>query len=174
MRLLIDSLVAMMLAALLASIVLANRSEEAWYRDIEVATTDLHRLQREIYLQAALAEVPLSDRGFPVTVDPEWFQGGLPRNPLLGPDHPWLEVASAAQQDLLHPPDRMAGDRSTAKFWYNPYQGVVRARVSSELAEKDALEVYNHVNGCRLEHLFGEERRADALAMHSGAELAMN
>jgi hypothetical protein len=164
MRLLIDSLVAMMLAALLGAIVLSNRSEQDWYRDVETATVDLHRLQREVYLQAALAEVPLTDRGFPVTVDPEWFEGGLPRNPLLGPDHPWLEVASSGQQNLMHPPQRMAGDRTIAKFWYNPYQGVVRARVSSEMSEQEALALYNQINGCRLPSLFAEEPRTEALA----------
>lgn len=169
MRLVIDSLVALMLTALLASIVLSNRGEQDWYQDIEVATVDLHRLQREIYLQAALADVPLSDRGFPITVDPEWFQGSLPRNPLLGPDHPWLEVASAVHQHLMHPPKRMAADRSTAKFWYNPQFGVVRARVSSELSEEEALALYNQVNGCRLPNLFAEESRLDTSAMQANA-----
>jgi hypothetical protein len=169
MRLLIDSLVAVMLAALLAAIILSHRSDQERYRDVEVATLDLHRLQREIYLQAALGAVPLSERGFPVTVDPEWFESGLPRNPLLGPDHPWLEVAGAAQQHLTHPPQRMAADRSTAKFWYNPYQGVVRARISSELSEAEALTLYNQVNGCRLPHLFAEEPRTAPPAMQASA-----
>ena len=169
MRLLIDSLVAVMLAALLGAIVLAERREQDWYRDIEIASVDLHRLQREIYLQAALGDVPLSDRGFPVTVDPEWFETGLPRNPLLGPDHPWLEVAGAAQQHLTHPPKRMAVDRQTAKFWYNPYQGVVRARVSSELAEHEALTLYNQVNGCRLPNLFADESKPASASMHASA-----
>lgn len=169
MRLLIDSLVAVMLAALLAAIVVSERNEQDWYRDIEVASVDLHRLQREIYLQAALGSVPLSDRGFPITVDPEWFDDGLPRNPLVGPDHPWLEVAGPAQQSLLHPPGRMAADRQTAKFWYNPHQGVVRARVSSDLAEDEALALYNQVNGCRLPNLFAEEPKSAPHGMQANA-----
>ena len=171
MRLLIDSLVAVMLTALLAAIILEHRSDKERYRDVEVATVDLHRLQREIYLQGAIGSVPLSERGFPITVDPEWFPGGLPRNPLLGPDHPWLEVAGASQQHLSHPPQRMAADRSIAKFWYNPYQGTVRARISSEMSEDEALALYNQINGCRLPHLFGEEPKTPALAMQASAAL---
>ena len=167
MRLLIDSLVALMLAVLLAAIVLSHRSENNWYRDVEVATIDLHRLQREIYLQAALGRVALTDKGFPATVDPEWFPSGLPSNPLIGPDHPWLEIAGATEQELIHPPHRMAANRSTAKFWYNPYQGVVRARVSSELAEDEALALYNQVNGCRLPSLFAEEPSTQSIALHT-------
>lgn len=169
MRLLIDSLVAVMLAGLLASIILSDRAAEEETKDVEVATVDLHRLQREIYLQAALAEVPLSEHGFPITVDPEWFQGGLPRNPLLGPDHPWLEVADASQQNFKHPHDRMAADRLTAKFWYNPYQGIVRARVSSTLSENEALALYNQVNGCSLPNLFVDEPATETLAMQASA-----
>jgi len=167
MRLLIDSLVAVMLAALLASIILSNRAEVDQAQDIETARLDLHRLQREVYLQAALGHVPLTDNGFPITVDPEWFETGLPKNPLLGPDHPWLEVASASQRDLKHPPDRMAADRSTAKFWYNPQQGIVRARVSSDLSEREALSLYNSVNGCNLPNLFAEEAPAAPQGAHA-------
>lgn len=174
MRLLIDSLVAVMLAGLLASIILSDRAKQDDSRDVEIATADLHRLQREIYLQSALATVPLTDHGFPITVDPEWFQGGLPRNPLLGPDHPWLEVAHEAQYNLKHPPNRMATDRSTAKFWYNPQQGIVRARVSSDMSEVEALAIYNRVNGCNLPGLFVDELPSAPLAMSAPVSAAVN
>jgi hypothetical protein len=38
-------------------------------------------------------------------------------------------------------------------FWYNPALGVVRARVPRTLSDAEALELYNEVNGTRLQEL---------------------
>jgi hypothetical protein len=63
----------------------------------------------------------------------------------------------------------MAASRSTAKFWYNPHQGIVRARVSSEMSESEALSLYNEVNGCNLSGLFVDDAPVGSMAMATTA-----
>ena len=91
-----------------------------------------------------------------MTIDPAWFAGDLPRNPLLGPGHPWLEIASAEDRDVIHPPERWAAGPDIAQFWYNPRTGQVRARVPAGIPDSKALKMYNYINDCALPNLFAE------------------
>jgi len=158
MRLFMDSVIALMLTAILAGMV--------WYKKVDqnndamrdIARTEVRRFQQQIALQSALAKVERNDRGYPATVDPDWFSTSLPANPLLGVNHPWLEVAGADQKDLIHPPNRVAGSHLIAKFWYNPHTGTVRARVPAEVSDHAALEMYNFINESALPDLFTDGR----------------
>lgn len=82
----------------------------------------------------------------------------------MTPDRPWLEVAPAADADLLHPRVRVTIDEGLAAFWYNPFQGVVRARVPVLVSDTDATALYNRVNGTSLSSIFETEtpRRTEA------------
>ena len=91
-------------------------------------------------------------------IDPDWFEGDLPENPLVGPEHPWVEIAPIADKARLHPSRLTTSLASVASFWYNPYNGVVRARVPVGISDARALDVYNEVNDCELETLFGRQR----------------
>ena len=92
MRLLRDTLVALMLVGILAGIVWHNRSDVDRQAMLDAVREDVRRFQQQILLQATLGEVEQSERGYPATVDPKWFAGSLPANDLLGPEHPWLEI----------------------------------------------------------------------------------
>ena len=116
---------------------------------------EVQRFQRQIHFQLVLAEAAQSGPVYPASIDPEWFQGDLPENPLLGEGHPWVEVAGPGRKTAEHPSCLMATDRSVAGFWYNPHTGIVRARVPAGVSDAKALELYNDVNGCRLTSLFG-------------------
>jgi hypothetical protein len=48
----------------------------------------------------------------------------------------------------------MAFDRSIAAFWYNPANGVVRARVPVTISDQRATELYNRINGVFLTSIF--------------------
>lgn len=161
MRLFMDSMVALMLAAILAVVVLYNRSTNDAMAQREFARAEVRRFTQQIALQTALSQVQRNERGYPASVDVEWFAGKLPANPLLDIDHPWLEVAGAEQHDLLHPPERSAGSAVLAKFWYNPSNGLVRARVPTGLSDAATLQMYNFINDCELPELFadGSEHR---------------
>ncbi|MHC4106688.1 MAG: hypothetical protein ACYSTY_01245 [Planctomycetota bacterium] len=156
MRLLVDTLLALMLCGVLAGVVLYKRAEMSSKQDLEHTRGDVRRFQQQITLHAALGQGEHSKRGFPMTVDPAWFAGNLPRNPLLGPGHPWLEIAGEEERDLVHPPERWAAGPHVAQFWYNPHMGRVRARVPAGIPDSRALEMYNRINDCDLPNLFAE------------------
>ena len=150
----IDSLVALMLTGLIAAVFLHGRAERTKEEQIELARVELRRFEGQLKLQSALAKVKLTRAGFPATVDPEWFSGDLPTNPLLGPGHPWVEVALESQAHLEHPAELTAANQSIAHFWYNPFNGTIRARVPSGISDARALEMYNRINECALTTLF--------------------
>jgi hypothetical protein len=154
MRLIIDTLVALMLAGVLAGVVTFYNGRRDRDGQVELARAEVERFQREIMLQAALEQVPQSEAGYPRTIDLAWFQGDLPLNPLLDEGRPWLEIASAADRHLAHPVYRCASQPSLASFWYNPANGIVRARVPAGISDHEALGLYNRVNACSLESLF--------------------
>jgi hypothetical protein len=133
----------------------ARRDREA---TIHRVAADARRLELELKYRAASKSVELNPRGWPVTVDPKWFDADPPVNALLSPHRPWVEVASPDEAGLLHPHVRMAVDESYAAFWYNPYQGVVRARVPVMVNDDQATEIYNRVNATAISSIFFEER----------------
>ncbi len=154
MRLVHDSLVALMLTAILGGVVYYNRANRETERTLELAHSEVRRLHSQIMLQGALETTELTQRGYPATVKPEWFHGNVPLNPLLPPGHPWLEVAPASQQKLRHPPKAVAARSSAAQYWYNPYTGDVRARVPVGISDAAALKQYNRINDSSLTSLF--------------------
>ena len=159
MRLLLDTLVALMLAAILVGVVFQTRTDQEVDHARDTTRAELRRFQQQIALQSTLAKVERTERGYPLTIDPEWFQGNLPSNPLLGPEHPWVEIASPEQENLIHPNERVASNKGIAKFWYNPRTGMVRARVPVGMSDKASLELYNYVNNAGLPDLFADGTR---------------
>jgi hypothetical protein len=136
----------------------AEREEEALFQS---AQTDVRRMELEIKFRAATKTTDLNARGWPVTIDPTWFKDSAPVNALLDDDRPWVEVAGTQQAELLHPPIRMAVDKNLAAFWYNPYQGVIRARVPVMVSDDKATELYNRINGVGMPSIFVRESVAD-------------
>lgn len=146
-----------------------HREEEAIFQR---AQSDVHRLELEIKYRAATKTTELNGRGWPVTIDPSWFQDDPPANPLLDDDRPWVEVAGTQQAELLHPPVRMAVDKNLAAFWYNPYQGIVRARVPVMVSDEQATSLYNRVNGVGMASIFIREPAADRPVKHESPKPA--
>lgn len=162
MRLLIDSLMAVMLAALLAGILLYQRSEAQYQEDVSTTRASVRMIQQQVTFQAALAQTARNEFGFPRSVDPMWFHETLPRNELLGGEGPWMEIAGPDERLLLHPRQRIADGPGVATFWYNPSTGVVRARIPHLVSDARTLEVYNYVNNSSLSDLFGTSPTATA------------
>lgn len=157
MRLLIDTLVAVMLAGVLAGVVYLQNQDTAAEEMVRETSESLRQIQQQIILQAALEKVALNSAGYPETVEVEWFELTVPQNALLSTDRPWLEVAGVEHRDALNPSRLTASDSSVAAFWYNPYQGIVRARVPAEVTDQTALELYNRVNGTNLTSVFAAD-----------------
>ena len=161
MRIMIYSLVALMVTSVVAGVVLYGRAARGMEQRIVQARAEVRRFQSQIMLQAGLEQAELTVRGYPAAVDPEWFYGDLPTNPLLGPGHPWLGIANDAHSDLEHPVNLTASDHSLAQFWYNPHTGQVRARVPAGISDAAALGLYNRVNDCNLPDLFESARAVE-------------
>lgn len=155
MRLLRDTLLALMLVGLLAGLVWHNRADSTQRATLNQVRDEVSRFRQQILLQATIGEVETSERGYPMRVDPAWFGDNLPRNTLLGPAHPWLEIAGTDQAEMRHPRQPLAGDDGLAQFWYNPATGALRARVPAGVSDQAALVMYNHINETGLDSLFG-------------------
>jgi hypothetical protein len=154
MRLAIDALVVAMVLAIIGGFVLTQRSGNQQTERLETTRDAVKRFQDEITIRSALEE---SDGvHHPASVDPAWFEGNLPMNLLIGDNAPWVEIAGSSEATLVHPQNRIALGNRTARFWYNPVLGIVRARVPANISDAEALEWYNYVNGSALDSLFAE------------------
>ena len=145
--------------------------------DTELALSRFHSVLR---VQATTNGVAVNGRGWPNTIDGGWFGEDPPRNHLLTGDRPWVELAPAEDADRDHPADPVAfdlDDQRSASFWYNPYRGVVRARVAPQINEEATLTLYNRVNGVFLTTLApegglfsAEQERDDAQRLREMSE----
>lgn len=114
----------------------------------------LSRIRQEIKTRAALASTELSQRGWPMTLQSEWFGGENPTNPLLPFGKEWIEIARPSEAMLSHPSQRCDTSGKLSGLWYNPYLGVVRARVPLLQTEYDSVVLYNRINGSDITSLF--------------------
>ncbi len=154
MRLLVDLVVLATLLAVIAGAVLHNRAVDREHAAVQEVREGLRRIEKAIRVKSATETTEVNGRGWPIDIDPDWFEDNPPQNRLLTPDRPWLEIAPTDQATLMHPPIRMAFDRSIAAFWYNPANGVVRARVPVTISDQRATELYNRINGVFLTSIF--------------------
>ncbi|MEO1008805.1 MAG: hypothetical protein AAFX79_09565 [Planctomycetota bacterium] len=135
----------------------------------------LDRFHTVLKLQANTPGVEVNGRGWPITVEAWWFGKEPPRNQLLSGDRPWVEIAPIEHADRMHPDDPVAFDEDGVKpasFWYNPYRGVVRARVAPQINAEATLLLYNEVNDVALVSLSRDaEMRREQAALDEASQL---
>lgn len=174
MRLLIDSLIALMLVGILAGIVIYHQRETRQLQRYQQAHAALAQLHEQAIYQGALGETTTTFTGFPTTVSPLWFAGDLPLNTLVSGRHPWVDVAPLGDMND-HPPDPVCLRPEQAGFWYNPNRGIFRARVIDQTSENLTLAEYNRINGTYLKQLplhYDSTRRPAALQLASLAAVS--
>lgn len=154
MRFVRDVLLLLVLIAVGAGVVLYQRDQREEQARVHKATAETRRLEMEVKFRAATKGAELNARGWPLTIDPAWFEKDPPVNTLVEGDHPWIEIASADEAEMQHPSVRMTVNDDTAAFWYNPYQGVVRARVPVMVSDESATVLYNRVNETSMASIF--------------------
>ncbi len=156
MRFVLDTLVALMIVGLAVGAFMHFKSSRGTEQRVQRTRMELRRFDTQLSLKAQLGQVEVSTANYPMTIDPAWFADNLPSNPLLHRGHPLVEIATEQQQDLQHPVERTVSDRdrNLAQFWYNPYRGILRARVPDAGTDAKTLSLYNRVNDCRLPNLF--------------------
>jgi len=104
----------------------------------------LRDIETQARLQASIGQVRTTAADMPLGIEPNWFER-MPVNPFVGPEAPRFETVGPDRRNLIHPPVVVAGpDR--AAFWYNPFRGVVRARVPERLTRRMTIDLYNRIN----------------------------
>ncbi len=144
-------------------------------RDTQVKSVQegLRRFEQSLSMRAAAHDTPVTPRGFPTTIDPSWFGGDPPKNTLVTPERPWVEIAPPTEAHLTNPNVRIAATWSTAAFWYNPYNGVLRARVPYDISDERARDLYNLINNTNVSSIYGVEAvLPEDMFMGPPAELA--
>lgn len=150
MRIVIDSLIGLMLIAVLVGVVVLNRGRERDERDVAAVQSALERLHEQAAYHNTVQSAMAGHQTLLVHIHEEWFGGDRPSNVLLDDSHPWIDLAPPG--DLgTHPPDPVATEPGQAGFWYNPTTGVFRARVTPRDSEALTLALYNQINGTSLE-----------------------
>jgi hypothetical protein len=136
MRLLVDTLIALMLVAVLAVLVIKQRVERSQLDRITAAQQSIHALESQALYRAAIGDAEASTHGYALKLDPLWFTAA-PQNALLD-DHairPWVDAVTEDESDRFNPAQIIATG-SLASFWYNPSRGLVRARVPEQLSQQ--------------------------------------
>lgn len=150
MRLVIDTLIALMVVALVGGVLWTVQSGERAEADVLAVRDSLGQLTEQAKYQGALGHISNSPAGYPVHMMPEWFGETLPVNVLLPSDHPWIDLAPPGDTGF-HPPDPVAQDETQAGFWYNPNTGVFRARVPAAPTRQAEQALYQQLNGTAIE-----------------------
>ena len=153
LRLLVDTLIALMLASILCVIVWRHLDEQHRLIQFQKVHTALATLYETALFHSALADVALTPAGFPTSISLEWFAGeDVPQNVLLGGDLAWLDMAPP-EDTSANPPDPVAYTLDMAAFWYNSNRGIFRARVPAQMTTARTLQFYNRINNASLAEL---------------------
>jgi hypothetical protein len=150
MRLVVDTLIAVMLIAVLGGLLLRQRSEQSMLERIGLVQQSIRAIESQALYRAAVGDAEGTPRGFARLMDAAWFEH-VPQNELIA-DHairPWVDLSPDDQPDRLNPAHVVA-EGPLASFWYNAERGVVRARVPDQMSQQATVDLYNLVNGTSL------------------------
>ena len=153
MRLLIDSMILIMVVVIVAAAVLYQRAGRDTQANLLTVQQSLVDFDEQLTYHSVLWQSRNEQAGdYPPQVMPEWFKDGVPSNPLLAGQYPWIDIAPPEDYSQ-HPPDPIVEASGQAGFWYNPNLGIVRARVPRQVTEQKTLELYNQANHVYLSKL---------------------
>jgi hypothetical protein len=123
---------------------------------IAATMSAMRQIEQTIRYKVEYQGLEANAKGWPMTVDRNWFEQ-VPRSVLVGPENPWLEIAPQAEANFKHPPVRLAVGTDLAGLWYNPYLGILRARVPVQVSDAKSAALYNQVNGTSLKSILEPE-----------------
>ena len=150
MRLMIDTMIAVMLAGVVGGGMWLHRERVASAQRVQQVQAALAQLQEKADYYRTLAKVQEEyvAMGGHGDISPQWFQDDLPINVIVPLDCPWLDLAPEGDY-ATHPPDPVVTHDGQAGFWYNPSTGVFRARVTPQYTDAATAELYHQVNGAQ-------------------------
>ena len=144
-RRVIDTLIVLLILSLAFTVLRYHRSATAQFTSDDSVRDELGRIHDRIVLRAALENVARTKAGYPLAVPTEWFADGLPRNPLVPIEQPWMDIETPGDVSD-NPDDPVIYHRGQAGIWYNPELGILRARVMPQFSDTETLMLYNRVN----------------------------
>jgi type II secretory pathway pseudopilin PulG len=147
MRLLVDSLIALTLVAVLGGVLWHRRAAERQVENVEATQQSLRAIEAQALYRGSLGECQTTWMGYPLVLKIEWFEH-RPAN-LLADNANWLDIVEKSKEFESNP-DHVTCESGRAAFWYNPYRGIVRARVAPQMSAKATIDLYNLVNGTSL------------------------
>ncbi len=149
-RLLVNSLIGLLVIAVLASMLVNHHEKRLNSNQHEAVHLALEQLHDKATFVGALDVDAVGKEGFPLEISPLWFRDeGLPMNVTVPGWHPWLDIAPLGDH-AQQPPDPVIVRRDQAGFWYNPNNGIFRARVTPQFTEQSTVKLYNDLNGTSL------------------------
>jgi len=153
MRLLINSMTGVLALVIILTTVWYHRTKEQQQQNMLTVQLSLEEFEEHLAYEAAIWQSENEQAGmYPPQVQPGWFEQGLPSNPLLNNERPWIDIAPAEDYSE-HPPDPLVDVSGQAAFWYNPNNGIVRARVPRQASDRLTLKLYNEANYTDLSEL---------------------
>lgn len=114
---------------------------------IDTTRAAVSTMNSQVAMRSLMPESMLNEQGFPVAIDPGWFDPSEPRNAFANNGAPWVEIARDAETVRLHPIVPTFRSGRGAMFWYNPARGLIRARVPEQTTDTATRELYAQVNG---------------------------
>jgi len=148
-RLLIDAAIILAIAAVIVGYYLYSQHQIGLEHRIVAVQRAIGDIQAEAIYRGATGRVDHLPNGYPVRIETAWFDQ-LPVNSLVGSDVPWLQIVGREQRNLVNPPDIVA-TKHAAAFWYNPYRGLIRARVPAQYNAEATVKLYNRINNTRVD-----------------------
>lgn len=144
---LVELLIILAFLAILAAIVVPQYTHAT---DVSRAVSMAHNVQMvrgEIAMKSATAGVDLSNNGYPLVIDSDWF----PRHML--PDHAWsgrpmiIESIAGLVGDVF-PASKVfdSTNVAAANAWYNTTNGAFCVRVPPQTTDAATLEMFNAAN----------------------------
>ena len=137
---LIEVLIVVIILGILASAVMPKFSDAR--EDATVSTLQTTNAS----VKSRIDYEKIVNGSYPSTLQASWFVGKqLPTHPDNTFGVPSVQVES--RPGRLHPGSKVRKAGVIGAFWYNPAEGVFRARVADQGSSTSTLDFYNRVHG---------------------------
>ena len=147
----IETTIAMAILAILLAVVYPMMATAGQFAPTYTMSAVVRQVRERIQYHTALADVPLSNEGYPTTLDPAWF------SPAQLPADSWthrplnVQVVNGPKnatapsiKTFVHKPDGTAAGHTA---WYNAANGSFCVKVPKGKNAQDDLAEFTLVNG---------------------------
>ncbi len=147
---LVEILIVVIILGILAALVMPKFTSASQESKAAAAAAICRNVQQKVL------EYRSTHGQYPDDIDPTWFAGkALPKSPFDPTHETPIEYDTASPESVRHPRFKFT-NASTAPFWYNPANGMFRARVTAQATTAKTLELYNKANAAKVATYFGQ------------------